>query len=134
MPGRTWIIAPDAESLRLRWRKLIRAKPEQKEELFHPHLAQAASLATGMFNKVVKGLPGYPDDPTADRRCKRAIVCRRFAMRFRSFDRQWIIPDNRVINQPNPELWRSHWEKQVYLTAPMRSFADRLVRHSPSRR
>ena len=36
---------------------------------------------------------------------------------FRSFDRQWIIPDNRVINRPNPELWRAHSEAQVYLTA-----------------
>jgi hypothetical protein len=37
---------------------------------------------------------------------------------FRSFDRQWIIPDTRVINQPNPELWRIRSERQVYLTAP----------------
>jgi Type ISP C-terminal specificity domain len=39
----------------------------------------------------------------------------------RSFDRQWIIPDSRVINQPNPELWRSHGEHQVYLTALRRT-------------
>jgi predicted helicase len=38
MPGRTWIIAPDAESLRLRWQRLARAKTEQKQELFVPHL------------------------------------------------------------------------------------------------
>src|SRR6185437_8447464 len=42
MPGRTWIIAPDAESLRLRWKKLIRAKPEEKQELFVPHLNRGA--------------------------------------------------------------------------------------------
>ncbi len=42
----------------------------------------------------------------------------------RSFDRQWIIPDNRLINQPNPELWKSYSERQVYLTA--------LSRTSPS--
>ncbi|MGH7171667.1 MAG: type ISP restriction/modification enzyme, partial [Gemmataceae bacterium] len=37
---------------------------------------------------------------------------------FRSFDRQWIIPDNRVINRPNPALWKVFSEKQLYLTAP----------------
>jgi hypothetical protein len=37
---------------------------------------------------------------------------------FRSFDRQWILPDNRVINRPNPELWRNHSKRQLYLTAP----------------
>ena len=36
---------------------------------------------------------------------------------FRSFDRQWIIPDGRVINQPNPTLWENHSSQQVYMTA-----------------
>ena len=36
---------------------------------------------------------------------------------FRFLDRQWIIPDNRLINQPNPELWELRSDRQVYLTA-----------------
>jgi hypothetical protein len=36
---------------------------------------------------------------------------------FRSFDRQWIIPDARLINQPNPGLWSAHSLRQIYLTA-----------------
>jgi len=53
--GNAAIIAPDAESLQLRWRKLIRAKPEQKEELFHPHLrgGRARKLAPGFRRAVV---------------------------------------------------------------------------------
>lgn len=43
---------------------------------------------------------------------------------FRTLDRQWIIPDNRLINRPNPTLWDAHSDKQVYLTA--------LEAHSPS--
>ena len=35
----------------------------------------------------------------------------------RSFDRQWIIPDGRLINQPNPTLWEIHSSEQVYMTA-----------------
>ena len=31
---------------------------------------------------------------------------------------QWIIPDNRLINRPNPDLWEVYSERQVYLTAP----------------
>jgi Type ISP C-terminal specificity domain len=42
---------------------------------------------------------------------------------FRSFDRQWIIPDNRLIDRPNPALWERHSEHQVYITA--------LTRYSP---
>jgi hypothetical protein len=37
---------------------------------------------------------------------------------FRSFDRQWIIPDYRLLNRPNPTLWNAHSNRQVYLTAP----------------
>jgi hypothetical protein len=116
MPGRTWIIAPDAESLQLRWRRLIRAKPEQKGELFHPHL-RGGQPGDKHVNKIVKGLPGYPDDPKSVADTKGdCLPPKRYG--FRSFDRQWLIPDSRVINQPNPGLWDSHGEGQVYLTAP----------------
>jgi hypothetical protein len=38
MPGRTWIIAPDVESLNTRWARLIGEKVATKRELlFHPH-------------------------------------------------------------------------------------------------
>ncbi len=117
MPGRTWIIAPDAESLRLRWQRLIRAKPEQKQELFVPHLNKGKLGDRHVDREVKKGLPGFPDIsiPIANARddCLSPVP-----YGFRSFDRQWVIPDNRVLNRPNPELWRSHSEKQIYLTAP----------------
>jgi hypothetical protein len=47
---------------------------------------------------------------------------------FRSFDRQWIIPDNRVINRPNPQLWELRSDEQVYLTAP----SDRSPTNGPA--
>src|SRR5205823_2125888 len=72
---------------------------------------------------VSKGLPGYEarPKPVADDRgpCVPPV---RYG--FRTLDRQWIIPDNRLINRPNPEIWESHSENQVYLTA--------LIQHSPS--
>jgi hypothetical protein len=118
-PARTWIIAPDTESLIRRWRSLVRAKPETKVTLFQPHL-RGGKPGDRHTNKIVKGLPGYPDNltPIADEtgECVQPI---RYG--FRSFDRQWIIPDNRIINQPNPNLWRAHSLKQVYLTALNRS-------------
>lgn len=117
MPGRTWIIAPDAESLERRWRKLVRAKPEQKEELFIPHLNKGRLGDRHVAREVSKGLPGFPNNPVpiaAERGDCLPPVC----YGYRSFDRQWIIPDNRVLNRPNPELWRCHSDKQVYLTAP----------------
>lgn len=117
MPGRTWIIAPDEESLIRRWDKLIHAPSDQKETLFHPHLRNGRPGDKHSKRVVRKGLPGYEPrlKPVADEHgpCIHPV---RYG--FRSFDHQWIIPDNRVINQPNPELWEVRTDRQVYLTAP----------------
>ncbi|MGI8861009.1 MAG: type ISP restriction/modification enzyme, partial [Rubrobacteraceae bacterium] len=123
MPGRTWIIAPDAESLRRRWQTLVEAPRDRKKDMFFPHLRGGKPGDKHSKRVVAKGLPGYEPRPTpvADEGGD-SIPPVRYG--FRSFDRQWIIPDNRVINQPNPKLWASHSKHQVYLTA--------LARTSPS--
>jgi hypothetical protein len=123
MPGRTWIIAPDIESLERRWQKLIDAPADRKEDLFHPHLTGGKPGDRHTKRLVREGLPGYePAAKTVAEECGSCIKPVRYG--FRSFDRQWIIPDNRVINRPNPELWKSRSDQQVYLTA--------LSRTSPS--
>ena len=35
---------------------------------------------------------------------------------YRSFDRQWLIPDNRLLHRPSPDLWRANDKQQVFLT------------------
>jgi hypothetical protein len=123
MPGRTWIIAPDTESLRLRWRNLAHAKPEEKQELFVPHLNKGKLGDRHVDRIVSKGLAGFIDNPVPIAK-ERGDCLPPVPYGFRSFDRQWIIPDNRVLNRPNPELWRAHGERQIYLTA--------LMAHSPT--
>jgi hypothetical protein len=116
MPGRTWIIAPDAESLQRRWQALITAPAAEKETLFHPHL-RGGEVGDKHSKKIVKiALAGYDPRPISVADDNAACVPPvRYG--FRSFDRQWIIPDGRLINQPNPELWKSRSEQQIYLTA-----------------
>ena len=123
MPGRTWVIAPDALSLQRRWQALIHASSDQMEDLFHPHLGKGKLGDRHSKRVVSKGLPGYEPRPTpvAEERSPSVPPIR---YGFRSFDRQWIIPDNRVINRPNPELWEIHSDHQVYLTA--------FIQESPS--
>jgi hypothetical protein len=116
MPGRTWIIAPDADLLQRRWQTLIAAPAAEKETLFHAHLLKEG-LGDRHTKRVVSiALPGYEPRPLpiADEHgaCSPPV---RYG--FRSFDRQWIIPDNRVINRPNPELWAMRSEQQVFLAA-----------------
>jgi hypothetical protein len=39
----------------------------------------------------------------------------RFA--YRSFDRQWLLADSRLLDRPSPDVWRSHSDRQVYITS-----------------
>ena len=117
MPGRTWIIAPDSESLERRWQKLTNAPAIEKEILFHPHLRREEPGDRHSKRIVHNGLPGYEAQPTpvSDEHgaCAPPVL-----YGFRSFDRQWIIPDNRLVNRPNPELWRVRSNRQIFMTAP----------------
>ena len=113
MPGRTWVIAPDRASLERRWEALqSEADAKKKEALFHPHLQGDRhvnkSLRQGLYGHEFRHGPVASD---------KGGVIRPVRYGYRSFDRQWIIPDGRVINRPNPTLWENHSNHQVYMTA-----------------
>jgi len=112
MPGRTWVIAPDEESLVARWAALHNAPEEKKEDLFQPHKGGDRNIA----RKFTSGLAGTKAR-TVSVAGDRGSVMPPVAYAFRSFDRQWIIGDYRLINRPNPTLWDGHSGAQVYLTA-----------------
>jgi Type ISP C-terminal specificity domain/N-6 DNA Methylase len=118
MPGRTWIIASDVESLKARWSRLIVEKnAEKKGLLFHPHLRKNQPGDKHVRKVIAEGLTGHEERLEAVIDDKKTII-EPIRYGFRSFDRQWIIPDARLINQPNPTLWKAHSSRQIYLTAP----------------
>ena len=120
MPGRTWVVAPDEESLGQRWAALIREKDAgKKEALFHPH-QNGDKTST---KPATKGLPGHEKRLESVAKDQKAVI-KPVRYAFRSLDRQWIIPDNRLLNRPNPTLWEAHSNRQVYLTC--------LEAHSPT--
>lgn len=125
MPGRTWVIAPDAQSLEKRWTRLTtEPDPARKEMLFHPHLL-GDKLGDKHTNKISREhLAGVEHRDVSVAKDGGPVV-KPVRYGFRSFDRQWLIPDNRLINRPNPTLWAVHSPRQVYLTAP--------TRHSPTK-
>ena len=124
LSGRTWVIAPDSESLRQRWRALRdEADAKRKEVLFHPTL-RGGKLADRHTNKVVReGLPGHEfRNYTVASDKGEAVSPVRYA--FRTLDRQWIIPDNRLLLSARRELWASQSTEQIFATA--------LMAHSPT--
>jgi hypothetical protein len=115
MNGRSWIVDVDASALESRWEALISTTDrDQKREMFREHTRDRT-----IDKRIVSALPGFEPRPTpiGDETgpCPTPI-----RIAFRSFDRRWIIPDKRLINQPNPTLWSGRSPKQVWLTAPTR--------------
>ncbi len=110
-PHRTWVIAPDSETLVRRWKRLRDEKNlERKGHLFHAdrdrYLTKVVKVGLGVFRTRAVTVANDSGD---------IIPPVRYA--FRSFDRQWIIPDHRLLSMARPKLWGMHSLKQVHLTA-----------------
>ncbi|MBA4748841.1 MAG: N-6 DNA methylase, partial [Sphingopyxis sp.] len=141
MPGRTWVIAPDEASLERRWAKLTDDEPKDAHARdarkalraleFHPH-----PNGDRIINKPTeKGLGPHhgplasvqfavqnrnSSDADSLMKATQALkLVKPIRYGYRSFDRQWIIPDNRLINRPSPKRWQTHSEKQIYFSALM---------------
>ncbi|MBW4703707.1 type ISP restriction/modification enzyme [Micromonospora sp. RL09-050-HVF-A] len=109
LANRTWIYSADQEVLAKRW-NTITSEPdlEVKRELFKE--SRDANLV-----KVKKSLPGIRvESGQRPFREERGPLPVPVLVGFRSFDRQWIIPDHRLIHSASTALWASHSESQVF--------------------
>ena len=109
--GRTWVIAPQAQTLRKCWRVLVDADSAARAALFKdsPTGRKAHDAASQLPPSRVKLTPitklaGNASPPDIAR-CA-----------YRSFDRQYLFADARLLDRPAPTLWRADGERQVYLT------------------
>ncbi|MBM4033358.1 MAG: DNA methyltransferase [Planctomycetes bacterium] len=111
MAGRTWVIGESGALLGERWEALVQASSiEQRRKLFKesptgrkigdrpaqlPHQS-AVACSVGELS---------PPTPTPE------VV----QFGFRSFDRQFILADNRLLDRPGPDLWHAHGDRQICL-------------------
>jgi len=118
MPGRTWVIAPDAGSLNDRWARLIRERdPVAKEALFYPQLREGRVAGHHIRKMVAQNLGAIITRRTTimEDQCEAPAAIR---YGFRTLDRQWIYEDARMLNDPRPVLWAAFSAKQSFLTSP----------------
>lgn len=106
---RTWPISPDQDTLKARWRALLKSdrQSEYFKETRDRKITTPCSSAppNGHADKALVRLPSNAPEPRITRYA------------YRSFDRQWIFADNRLGDYLRPDLWRAHGKKQVYLTS-----------------
>ncbi|UQI44364.1 DNA methyltransferase [Streptomyces sp. HU2014] len=97
--GRAWVLAPDAASLRARWAALAAAPDEAaRTALFRPTRARDPRSAVAQLpgqatptGRLARG-PGPCPEPVR--------------VAHGPYDRQWLLPDHRLLDAARPELWR----------------------------
>ena len=108
MFNRTWPIAPSAEVLEKRWRRLLRSTDvSERAKCF-----VTASSGRNIFTKVGEMKPIAELGPRAT---AEPIV----QYGYRSFDRHWTFADPRLAKTESPSLWASLSDKQLFLATAM---------------
>jgi Type ISP C-terminal specificity domain/N-6 DNA Methylase len=108
--NRTWVIAPDPDVLQHRWDMLTRSSPGQRDTLLKTTRDRTA-------DSLVMPIPGHPQPPRTLRRdASRHPHIVPYA--YRSFDRQYLILDTRVIDFPRVDLWNTEGPCQVFINEP----------------
>ncbi|MGW2633356.1 type ISP restriction/modification enzyme [Streptomyces chattanoogensis] len=105
--GRSWVRGPDPAVLRARWNALATAgDAAARERLFRPSRARTLHSAVGQL----------PGQATPTGRLSRALGPCPEPVRILHgpFDRQWLLPDHRLIDAARPELWRVADARQLF--------------------
>ncbi|MBA5221921.1 DNA methyltransferase [Streptomyces griseoaurantiacus] len=106
--NRSWVTSPHPSVLQRRWARLCGEEDlEAKAVLFKETRDRRLDTRPAC-------LPGFPHpDRTIDEESHSRPPLLRIALR--SFDRQWLIADNRVLDFARPDLWESLQPGQVFL-------------------
>ena len=114
-PHRTWPIAPDVQSLERRWNTLASENDADKKEFLFQ-----SDRDRNTQKIVALDMGQHTTRRTSIENDKSAVVVPiRYA--YRSLDRQWLIPDNRLLSMQRPKLWDQYSTNQIYITALERS-------------
>ncbi|QDL70757.1 hypothetical protein DNK48_16575 [Streptomyces malaysiensis subsp. malaysiensis] len=106
-PGRVWVYAPDEATLRKRWRIFLGADPSERRKLF----GEARDRTIDSRVTPLAGTTGYDATPLRQERRPQSDPVQ---VGYRSFDRQFILPDHRLMVVARPDLWRVRGDHQVF--------------------
>src|SRR2546430_708902 len=101
--------SPDV--LRRRWQRLLELPPQERLRAFGPTRDRDLSCTPADLLDPNARLPPL-------RELREGAVCLepvRYA--YRSFDRQWVLPDARLGDFMRPGLWRIAGPRQTFLTS-----------------
>lgn len=106
---RSWPIAESAELLRRRWGALAGASAADRPAMLKESRDRTVA-------KVCRDLRDGSELPTVADLDRNSEPLEPVRYGFRSFDRQWCLPDSRLGDFLRPELWATTSDRQVFLT------------------
>ena len=108
---RTWPIGETRDVLAARWRSLIEHSPAARRAAFRE---TGDRKIVSRYRSLMDG--DKRESPIAALESS-ALLPQVEGYAYRSFDRQFVIADSRVGDRMRPDLWRTHGDRQVYMTS-----------------
>jgi hypothetical protein len=107
--NRRWPFAPSPQDLQRRWTALRAESDEvRRRELFKETRDRS-------LRKSIRPLPGIAQATEGSLEHDRGPMLAPVRIGYRSFDRQWLVPDARVLDMPRAALWAARIPGQVFL-------------------
>lgn len=103
---RKWPIAPTKSALKIRWKSLHSAATREEMEVLFHQTNQKTINTPGINLNTLEPVRSVVED-------SKMLTPVRYG--YRSFDRQFILPDSRVSDRPRQQLWDCWSEEQLYL-------------------
>lgn len=112
--NRNWPSAPAVAVLKERLKRLV-AEPDtaRKAELFKQ--TDASSLTARKEPFAASDTEPHTDRPFNNETASYVNTARIVRYGYRSFDRQWIIADRRLLDRSRPELWAARLPGQMFV-------------------
>ena len=107
--NRNWVFAPSKEILTARWNRLLAAiDADEQRRLFKV-------TPDSRTDEVKDSLPGSDTSTSTESIESELAPVTVVPVGYRSFDRQWVVADSRVIDRPRPDLWHARIPEQVFV-------------------
>lgn len=103
---RKWPIGTSLEGLAKRWQRLCSAESREEMASLFRETSQKHLEVSGQNLLTLQALPSLLED-------KVQVTPVRYG--YRSFDRQYALPDSRVNDRPRQQLWDSYSDDQLFL-------------------
>lgn len=103
---RKWLFAPTVEALNMRWKTLKSAITREEKDLFFRPTGQKTMETPGLNLTTLQPLKPLVNELEMQTPIRYG---------YRSFDRQYILPDSRLSDRPRQQLWDCWSTQQLYL-------------------